>query len=85
MSWNKNLPWSSSFYLESIKFRMKSYFKQKDLEIYLEAWERFKDLFSKYPNLDIIKEAHVYIFYYGLRLEYHNISNTFTGGLVMKI
>lgn len=60
-------------------------FKQKDLKRYPKAWERFKDLFKKCQNLDISKQAQVFIFYNGLHLEYKNLINASVDGSVMKI
>ncbi|XP_022880768.1 uncharacterized protein LOC111398040 [Olea europaea var. sylvestris] len=60
-------------------------FKQKDLESYPEAWERFKNFFRKYPNLDIPKQAQQYLFYYGLKQEFRNMIDASAGGSVIKL
>ncbi|XP_022883158.1 uncharacterized protein LOC111399906 [Olea europaea var. sylvestris] len=60
-------------------------FKQKDLESYPEAWERFKNFFRKCPSLDIPKQAQQYLFYYGLKQEFRNMIDVLAGGSVMKL
>ncbi|XP_022859404.1 uncharacterized protein LOC111380150 [Olea europaea var. sylvestris] len=60
-------------------------FKQKDLESYPEAWERFKNFLRKCPNLDIPKQAQQYLFYYGLKQEFRNMIDASAGGSVMKL
>ncbi|XP_022899229.1 uncharacterized protein LOC111412524 [Olea europaea var. sylvestris] len=60
-------------------------FKQKDLESYPEAWERFKNFFRKCPNIDIPKQAQQYLFYYGLKQEFRNMIDASAGGSVMKL
>ncbi|XP_022895234.1 uncharacterized protein LOC111409414 [Olea europaea var. sylvestris] len=60
-------------------------FKQKDLESYLEAWERYKNLLRKCPNLDIPKQAQIYIFYYGIRQEFKNMVDASAEGSIMTI
>ncbi|XP_022883647.1 uncharacterized protein LOC111400465 [Olea europaea var. sylvestris] len=60
-------------------------FRQKDLDSYPEAWERFKNFLRKCPNLDIPKQAQQYLFYYSLKQEFRNMIDASAGGSVMKL
>lgn len=49
------------------------------------AWPKFNDLFRKCPNLIIPRQTQVYIFYYGLLLEYWNMTNASADEPVIKM
>lgn len=60
-------------------------FRQMDLKTYLNAWESFKSSVSKCLNLDIPKQAQLYLLYNGLNPEFCNMVDALLGSSVMTL
>lgn len=86
MSWNDIVQkYTIKFHFESIKFKIKPTLQTERPWGLPKAWERFKDLFRKRSNLNIPKQAHVFVFYCRLCLEDRNMAYDLAGSSVIKM